>query len=174
MNIRTIFLSFFFFLSNNIWAQTSNTFFDNNYTLETTLPMNETDLLVSYLKISSNSGNEKLAGEFLRNVCLQSGLSIAQYGSENGNFNFAASLYPLSQQKPNLIFINHIDVVPNGEVIRWMHPPLEGRIINDEIWGRGAFDNKGMAVIQLSAIARFVMLSKTTELPLKLNGLIYP
>ncbi len=169
MNIRAIFLSIFFFLSINIWGQTFNTFFDNDYTFETTLPINETDLLVSYLKISSNSGNEKLAGEFLRNVCLQSGLNITQYGDENGNFNFAASLYPLGQHKPNLIFINHIDVVPNGEVIRWMHPPLEGRIINDEIWGRGAFDNKGMAVIQLSAIARFVMLAKTTDLPFNIT-----
>ena len=45
---------FFFFLAINAWTQTSDTFFDGEYNLETTLPMNEIDLLVSYLKISSS------------------------------------------------------------------------------------------------------------------------
>ena len=169
MKISITGLVAYLFFAGCITAQSDKDIVGEEYNQETTLTMNENDLLIQYLKIPSTSGAEKFAGEFFRDVCSQSGFFITQYGEENGNFNFAASLYPLSKQKPNLIFLNHIDVVPNGELIRWMHPPLEGRVINDEIWGRGAFDNKGMAVIQLSAIARFVKLSKYSELPFNIT-----
>lgn len=132
---------------------------------KTSLPMTAENLLVQYLQFPSVSGQEREAGEFLRSICERTGLHIRQFGDVDGQFNFAASLYPLHLGKPNLIFLNHIDVVPVGEEEHWHHPPFEGKLVDGEIWGRGAFDNKGVAVMQLSAIAHFVELARRQELP---------
>lgn len=87
-----------FVFAGCITAQSDKDIVGEEYNQETTLTMNENDLLIQYLKIPSTSGAEKFAGEFFRDVCSQSGFFITQYGEENGNFNFAASLYPLSKQ----------------------------------------------------------------------------
>lgn len=110
-------------------------------------------VLQEYIKIPSISGNEKKAGEYIKKVCKDNGLYISDFGNENGRFNFAASIYPLSKGKPNIIYLNHIDVVPEGNNGKF--PPYSGIIKEDVIYGRGAFDNKGAAIMQLASIIKF-------------------
>lgn len=121
--------------------------------------------LSEYIQFKSVSGNEKEAGEWLKALCLENGLNVTQMGETNGNYNFAASLFPLSQQLPNIIFLNHIDVVPIGDTLSWKQPPFSGNNINGEIWGRGAFDNKGSAVMQLFSILAFKNQNQHNQLP---------
>ena len=109
-------------------------------------------ILSKYIQIPSVSGNEKLAGEFLKRLCEENGLFITQMGNENGNYNFAASIKPLNPSLENIVFLNHIDVVPAGNLDQWEKPPYSGIIVDNEIWGRGAFDNKGTAIMQLFGI----------------------
>ena len=108
--------------------------------------------LSRYIQFESVSGEEKEAGEFLKNLCEQNGLFITQMGEQNGNYNFAASIQPLTKNLSNILFLNHIDVVPAGDSTKWSKPPFSGIITKDEIWGRGAFDNKGAAIMQLASI----------------------
>ncbi|MBS4013181.1 MAG: M20/M25/M40 family metallo-hydrolase [Bacteroidetes bacterium] len=122
-------------------------------------------LLSHYVQFASVTGVEKEAGEFLAHVCRELGLHVRVFTDEIDSYNFAASLYPLDSKKPNIIFLNHIDVVPAGDVHKWTHPPFSGIIDNDEVWGRGAIDNKGMAVTQLLSIANFINLAKDVDLP---------
>ncbi len=129
------------------------------------------DLLVRYIQFPSLSGQEKEAGVFIRKVCEEVGLNIRQFGEKDGNFNFAASLYPLSNDKPNLVFLNHIDVVPAGNEEDWKQPPFAGQLVDDEIWGRGAFDNKGVAIMQLCAIAGLIERSQIEDLPFNVTFL---
>lgn len=107
-------------------------------------------LLQKYIQIPSVSGNEKIAGEFIKSVCKENGLFITTFGEENRNFNFAASIFPLSDNKPNIILLNHIDVVPESENNE--NKPFSGTISNGNVYGRGAVDNKGAAVMQLASI----------------------
>lgn len=37
----------------------------------------------------------------------------------------------------------HVDVVPAGNPTTWAYPPFEGRIVDGELFGRGAIDDKG-------------------------------
>jgi acetylornithine deacetylase/succinyl-diaminopimelate desuccinylase-like protein len=113
-------------------------------------PISIEGLLQEYIQIPSVSGNEKDAGNFLKSVCENNNLHIADFGSENGNYNFAASIFPLSSGKPNIIFLNHIDVVP--ESFDPETKPYSGRIEDETIYGRGAIDNKGAAMMQLYGI----------------------
>jgi len=112
--------------------------------------------LSKYIQIPSVTGNEKPAGEFLANACREMGLHVRLFTEETDSYNFAASLYPLEMGKPNIIFLTHIDVVPEGDAELWTYPPFAGVIADDHIWGRGAFDNKGHGVMQLFALASFV------------------
>ena len=99
-------------------------------------------VLQRYIQIPSVSDNEKEAGDFFKAVCKENGLYITDFGSENGNYNFAASIFPLSENKPNIIFLNHIDVVPEKNTSEF--DAYSGKIIDSEIYGRGAIDNKGV------------------------------
>lgn len=107
-------------------------------------------ILQQYVRIPSLSGQEKVAGDFLKAVCRNNGLYISDFGSENGQYNFAASVFPLSSGKPNIIFLNHIDVVPESE--NQIRQPYSGAIENGIIYGRGTIDNKGAAIMQLFGI----------------------
>lgn len=110
------------------------------------------EILSKYLQINSPSGSEKEAGEFLKQLCFENGLFITQMGDRDGNYNFTASILPLSEGKPNIIFLNHLDIVHEGDPSLWEYPAFSGTITDTEIWGRGAFDNKGNAIMQLFSI----------------------
>jgi carboxypeptidase PM20D1 len=112
--------------------------------------------LSRYIQIPSVTGNEKAAGEFLANACREMGLHVRLFTEETNSYNFSASLYPLEMGKPNIVFLTHIDVVPEGDADLWTHPPFAGVIADGHVWGRGAFDNKGHGVMQLFALLSFV------------------
>jgi len=124
-----------------------------------------------YIKYNSISGNEKEAGEWLKEICIENGLFIKQMGEENNNYNLAASLYPLSEQLPNIIFLNHIDVVPVGDISKWTNEPFSGKIIDGEIWGRGTFDNKGNAIMQLFSLLEIKKANLNIQLPFNITFL---
>ncbi len=113
------------------------------------------ELLSLYIQHKSPSGFEKEAGDWLKAVCIENGLHITEFGNEDGKYNFAASLYPLSLALPNIIFLNHIDVVPEGDTALWKFSPYSGKIAEGKVWGRGAFDNKGAAMMQLFGLLEF-------------------
>lgn len=113
------------------------------------------EVLSIYIQKKSPSCQEITAGEWLKGVCSENGLFIYEYGIENGNYNFAATLLPLSDSLPNVILLNHIDVVDEGDSTDWIHPPYSGFISEEDVWGRGAFDNKGPAIMQLFSLLEF-------------------
>ncbi len=43
----------------------------------------------------------------------------------------------------------HLDVVDEGEPLKWKYPPYSGAIAEGKIWGRGASDTKGTFAIQV-------------------------
>ncbi|MBX3254378.1 MAG: M20/M25/M40 family metallo-hydrolase [Chitinophagaceae bacterium] len=114
----------------------------------------EAILLSQYIQKKSLSGFEKEAGGFLADICRNKGLIVEELQSPENSYNFAASLYPLSHNKPNIIFLNHIDVVPEGNAGSWLHEPFSGTIADNSVWGRGAIDLKGVAIMQLMAIEK--------------------
>lgn len=125
----------------------------------------EAKLLSKYLSIESVTGNEKEAGMFLAETCKEMGLHVDIFTEDKDTFNFAASLYPLEKEKPNIILLNHIDVVPAENPELWTHPPFSGAIEDGYVWGRGAIDMKGMAIMQLMAMKNFIDKANKEDLP---------
>ncbi len=128
-------------------------------------------LLSEYVQIPSVSGEEKEAGEFLSQFCRDHGLHVHVFTDEKDSYNFTASLYPLELQKPNIVLLTHIDVVPPGDPEGWTYPPFSGKIADGMVWGRGAIDNKAMGVMQVLALMRFVELAAEQDLPYNVSML---
>lgn len=56
----------------------------------------------------------------------------------------------------NLAFAGHTDVVPAGEKSSWRHPPFDGVIEKNKLYGRGAVDMKGGIGAFIAAVARYL------------------
>lgn len=54
--------------------------------------------------------------------------------------------------KPTLLIYNHYDVQPIDPLDEWISPPFTPSIRNDEIYARGAQDNKGQCFYTLQAL----------------------
>ena len=121
--------------------------------------------LSQLIKFRSYSGHEKEAGEYLLQQCSKSGLEIHVFNNYDSAFNFSASLYPLELQKPNIVFLCHLDVVPASDSVEWRFPPFSGRIKDDTIWGRGCLDMKGVGVMQIQAVTSYIAIAKMNSLP---------
>lgn len=109
------------------------------------------EVLSKLISFKSTSGHEKEAMLYLKSICEKHNLVVKIFSDSDSSYNFCASIFPLSTKKPNIVLLNHIDVVEANST-EWLHHPFEGKIINDTIWGRGALDMKGMAVMQLFAM----------------------
>lgn len=52
----------------------------------------------------------------------------------------------------SLILNGHYDVVPEGNLDHWQHPPFDGQIMDGKLYGRGACDMKGGIAATLIAL----------------------
>lgn len=126
-------------------------------------------LLSEYIQKQSVTGNEKEAGMFFAQLAEQHGLYVEIFTDEIDKYNFAASLYPLSLKKPNIILLTHIDVVDAQDLSLNTYPPFSGAIAEGFVWGRGSIDNKGMGIMQLVAVSKYVEIAKHTDLPINIT-----
>ncbi len=109
-------------------------------------------LLREYLRIDTSypDGNEIPGAEFLARQLEAEGISahVERLGSRNANL-WAI----LEGEDPRaLVLHNHIDVEPAPEPEKWRHPPFSGALDSPFIYGRGAFDMKGLAIAQLISV----------------------
>lgn len=131
--------------------------------------MEAVNMLSEYVSINSETGNEKEAAVYLSQKCTDAGLAVRFITNEPGSYNFIASVFPLEQKKPNIVFLNHMDVVPAGNEKNWKYPPYSGTIADNKVWGRGAFDDKGLAIIQFFSILKFLSLNEQSDLPCNIS-----
>ncbi len=130
-----------------------------------TLHVSDAALFLSkYVAIPSVSGTEEIAANWFAEEFIKRDFYVEFITNSPGSVNFVASLYPLSFGKPNIVFLNHMDVVEAGDPAKWKYPPYGGVIAEDKVWGRGSFDNKGLGVIQMFAVSHFLDLAAGQDL----------
>ncbi|MGI5966108.1 MULTISPECIES: M20 family metallopeptidase [Anaerotruncus] len=101
---------------------------------------------------STNPGvYETEVGNFIYDWCSKlPGVEVFRdpYPADPKRFNVIAHL-PGEIEHPNLVYISHMDVVPEGE--GWNCDPYAAQIIDGKIYGRGACDMKsGMACAMMT------------------------
>jgi acetylornithine deacetylase/succinyl-diaminopimelate desuccinylase-like protein len=122
-----------------------------------------TDLLSRYIRVDTSNppGNEEAAALFLADILHREGLETKLYQAAPNRANLSARL-PGDGSKRPLILLNHTDVVP-AEASFWEEPPFSGTVRDGFVWGRGALDMKGMAVMELMTF----LLLKRHGIPLR-------
>ena len=127
--------------------------------------------LSQLIQIESYSGCEVEAVRDVAEWGLHHGFYVTNFNMDGDARNVLVSLYPLSSRKPNIVFSSHLDVLSANNLEDWKHDPFSGEIIGDTIWGRGAIDCKGLAVMQLYGLKRFKDSLKDFELPFNISFL---
>jgi acetylornithine deacetylase/succinyl-diaminopimelate desuccinylase-like protein len=122
-----------------------------------------TDILSRYIAVDTSNppGREELAASFLADILRREGIESRTFDAGEGRASLSARL-PGDGSKKALILLNHTDVVP-VEAAYWQEEPFAGVVKDGTIWGRGALDMKGMAVMELMSF----LLCKRLRLPLK-------
>lgn len=71
---------------------------------------------------------------------------------------------------PTLLIYGHYDVQPADPLEEWLTPPFEPTVKGDNMFGRGANDNKGQLYTHVAAVAAY--LRSTGRLPLNVKFLL--
>ena len=125
---------------------------------------NETaGLLSRYLRINTTNppGNELAAARWLAAVLRREGIEAQIFEPAPGKANLYARVAGNGSARP-LILLNHMDVVLASRD-HWQVDPFSGEIREGYVWGRGALDMKGEAIVQLMTL----LVLKRARVPLK-------
>jgi succinyl-diaminopimelate desuccinylase len=98
------------------------------------------------IQFPSKTPDGKACLEFIAAYLMQRGFECIDFSKENVTNLYARR----GNTYPNICFVGHVDVVEEGS--GWKHPPFEGVIENDTLYGRGACDMKGAIASFLTAL----------------------
>lgn len=116
-------------------------------------PVSAVALLSRILQVDSTNppGNEGPVAEILEGRLAGAGLDTCVLTSPGGRPNLIAR-WGTPTPRPALVLVAHTDVV-GAEPERWTHSPFGGEVAHGCVWGRGALDMKGIAVMHAEAAA---------------------
>ena len=108
-----------------------------------------TKLLSDLIRINTSNppGNETLAAKYLAENLGKEGFKCELVESAPKRGNLITRLKG-SGDKPNLLLLSHLDVVPANPK-EWSVDPFGGKVDGEFVWGRGAVDMKGMTAIEV-------------------------
>lgn len=135
------------------------------------------DELKAFLRIPSISTDPSRAGD-VRRAAEWVAADLIRSGMEHVEVIDARGRHPLvyadwlhaGNARPTLIFYGHYDVQPADPLDEWLSPPFEPTVRNDNIYARGAVDDKGQTLILLKALEGF--LKTEGKLPVNVRVLI--
>ncbi|MEO0415323.1 MAG: M20/M25/M40 family metallo-hydrolase [Verrucomicrobiota bacterium] len=105
------------------------------------------------IKTVNPSGNEGEIAEVLAWELQSEGITAERVGADPDRPNLIAKIEASPENRRNrpLVLSCHVDTVPVENESDWAHPPFSGVEADGCIWGRGAIDMKGFAVMALTA-----------------------
>jgi acetylornithine deacetylase/succinyl-diaminopimelate desuccinylase-like protein len=111
------------------------------------------------------------AVEFVANELREMGMKNVDIipGKENQNPLLYAEWLEAAG-KPTLLLYGHYDVQPADPLEEWVSPPFEPAIRNDNLYARGAVDDKGQTYLLVKAVEGF--LKAEGELPVNIKFLL--
>ena len=105
--------------------------------------------LGEYIRIRTVNppGNETAGAKWLQQVLAKEGIPAQIFESSPGRGNLYARLRGNGSKRP-IVLLSHIDVVPASDSA-WRVSPWSGVTRDGAVWGRGALDMKGTAIVEL-------------------------
>ena len=100
-----------------------------------------------------SGGNTRPHAEMLKAVWEKAGVPVEIIDTpQEDNVHLIARIPGKGSEEP-LLLLGHSDVVPVEEE-NWDHDPFAGKVVDGEIYGRGALDMKGANSAMISALLR--------------------
>src|SRR5581483_882117 len=100
--------------------------------------------------LSEHKPDIRRAAEFARDELSAAGLAAELIEGEGNPLVYAEWLG--APGKPTILFYGHYDVQPPDPLDEWKSPPFEPEIRGDNIYARGACDDKGQTLILMNAV----------------------
>ncbi len=95
------------------------------------------------------------AAEWLRDRLLSAGFPRADIMPTPGHPVVYAEWLAAGDGAPTILIYGHYDVQPPDPLEEWNTPPFEPTIVGDDIFARGAADDKGQLYVHVKAIEAF-------------------
>ena len=107
-------------------------------------------LLAEYVRLDTSNppGNEAAACDWLASILDAEAIPYQRYALDPARPSLIARLGGDGSAGGPLLLLNHTDVVP-AEADHWQEEPFAGVVRDGYVWGRGAVDMKGMAILEL-------------------------
>jgi len=134
------------------------------------------DDLDAFLRIPSistmpaHAGDCRRAAEWVRQFLEEAGMRRAQLIEAEGRHPLVYAEHIEAIEKPTLLLYGHYDVQPPDPLELWVTPPFEPTVRGEDIFARGACDDKGQTLILLEALRR--TLEQDGRLPVNVKVLI--
>src|ERR1700731_4207403 len=142
------------------------------------------ETLKTFLRIPSISADSahkpdiRRAAEFCANELRQAGMTTVELiesaqssQSETPQWNpLVYAEWLNAPGKPTLLLYGHYDVQPPDPLDEWTSPPFEPTVRGDNLFARGASDDKGQTYILFKAVEN--LLQNTGRLPVNVKFLI--
>lgn len=131
--------------------------------------------LKQFLRIPSIStdpehfADVRQAAEFVREMMRKAGIGSARLVEGKGH-PLVAGEWMDAPGKPTILLYGHYDVQPPDPLDEWKSPPFEPEIRGQNIYARGAADDKGQVLILVKAIER--LMKRAGKLPVNVRFLI--
>ena len=119
--------------------------------------------------LSEHKPDIRRAAEFAVNELRAAGMTVAELIEGEGNPLVYAEWLG-APGKPTILFYGHYDVQPPDPLDEWKSPPFEPEVRGDNIYARGACDDKGQVYIQIKAVEG--LLKTTGKLPVNVKFLL--
>ena len=117
--------------------------------------------LKAWLRIPSVSalpeyhGAVLAAADFTAKLFAQAGLENVRQIAGNG-FPLVYGDWLHAPEAPTLLCYGHYDVQPAEPLEKWNTPPFEPTQIGEDLFARGAADDKGLAILPIKAVEHFL------------------
>lgn len=132
--------------------------------------------LIEFLKIPSistapeHAGDVQRAAQFVAQDLQCSRLENVDVIQERGHHPLVYADWMHAPGQPTLLLYGHYDVQPAEPLDEWISPPFEPSIRNNNIYARGACDDKGQTYILLKALEGYM--KSWGRLPINVRVLI--
>lgn len=110
------------------------------------------------------------AAEFVAGQLRDAGLQSVGLIEKDGRNPLVYADWLDAPGKPTLLLYGHYDVQPPEPLEEWESPPFEPEVRGDNIYARGAADDKGLTLILVKAVER--LLQRDGRLPVNVRFLI--
>ena len=117
--------------------------------------------LKDFLRIPSIStqaeqaSDVRRAADWLRDRLLEAGFPVAEVIDTTGHPVVYAEWMAAGAEAPTVLVYGHYDVQPPDPVELWDTPPFEPTVVGDDLYARGASDDKGQLYAHVKAVQAF-------------------